>query len=82
MTTDLLPTRQRPLYRECQADAYGPPDKYTFESWPADTCRRSRTYHRRQAQLREFLRLPGTTTYRDGKVVRGVSLPDEEALGG
>jgi hypothetical protein len=73
MTTDLLPRKQRPLCRECQEDAYGPPESYTFDAWPAGTCRRSRRYHRRQALLRQ----PGTTTYRDGKAVHEVPLPED-----
>jgi hypothetical protein len=78
MTTDLLPKRQRPLCQECQANAYGSPERYTFRDWPAGTCRRSRKYHRRQALLRQ----PGTTTYRDGKAARDVPLPDEEQQAG
>ena len=66
MTTDLLPKRQRALCRECETDTFGPPEKYTFQNWPASTCPRSRKYHRKQAAMRQS----GTTTYRDGNAVR------------
>jgi hypothetical protein len=74
MTSDLLPRRQRPLCEDCQADAYGPPEQYTYAAWPAARCRRSRKFHRRQAILRQ----PGTTTYRSGQAIHAVPWPDEE----
>lgn len=74
MPSDLLPKRQRPLCEECLLDKYGPPEKYTYENWPAATCRRSRKYHRRNAVLRQV----GTTTYRSGQAIHSVPLPDED----
>jgi hypothetical protein len=66
-----LPRRQRTLCRECLANVYGPPESYTFENWPASTCRRSRRWHRRQAALRQ----PGTTClYRRTRERRGVNV--------
>jgi hypothetical protein len=71
---DALPPRsQRGLCHDCLTDTFGPPEAYTFANWRPSACRRSRKYHRRQAMHR----LPGTTTYRDGKVVHEVPLPED-----
>lgn len=74
MTSDPLPRKQRPLCEDCQADAYGPPERYVYDAWPASRCRRSRKWHRKQAVLRQ----PGVTVYRDGEAIHDVPLPDEE----
>jgi hypothetical protein len=74
MTSDLLPKKQRALCEDCRTDAYGPPEAYTYDAWPASTCRRSRKWHRRVAIARQ----PGTTTYRSGEVLRDVPLPEDE----